>query len=274
MTTLDRLGPEEHRARYEALRRAASERARAAAAEPSPQAVVEASVLHREIVPAGWYWSAPIAAGRRLRIVNRSGRTSVSLQLWHALDSSERFNAGDTVKLQWNALLLRERLLFSDMGRVLAAVVDEQAGGRHDMLTGGSTPASNARRYGGQELRNTRDNFRAAALKLGLSRRDVHPCVTLFAGVRVDAEGRFVWHGEGTPGEYVELRAELPLLVALSNCPHPLDPRPEYDPGDAEALVIEAQAVAPDDGCRTASVEAERGYDNTDDWLLLNGSRA
>lgn len=269
---LDDLGPEQHRARYESLRQAARGRASAVAQSPKPPQLEAASILHSEVVPGGWYWSVSLPAGRRLRIVNQSGRASVSLQIWNAIDPVERLNAGDTVKLQWNVLLPRYSLLFSDMGRVLAAVVDEQGSGRHDLLAGGSTTASNARRYGDASLRNTRDNFRSAAGKLGLSSRDVHPCVTLFADVRTNAQGALVWHGEERPGDYVELRAELPLWVTLSNCPHPLDPRPDYDPGSVQALVIDATAIADDDRCRNASDEARRGYENTDNWFLLNGN--
>ena len=194
MSALDSLGPEQHRARYLALRQAAAERARsrpAAAATPGSMTGDEA-VLHRETIPAGWYWTVRLPVGRLLRLVNRSGRASVSLQIWNALDPAERFNAGDTVKLQWSSRLVTGRLLFSDMGRVLASIAMDGAAARHDVLTGGSTPESNARRYGDATLRNTRDNFRLAAGKLGLSRRDVHPCLTLFAGVRTDEAGGFV----------------------------------------------------------------------------------
>ncbi len=269
---IDRLGPEQHRVRYLALRQAAMERARSRAAiqaDPIRQAHDEA--LHRETIPAGWYWSVRLPVGGIIKISNLSGRASVSLQIWNAADPVERFNAGDTIKLQWSSLLSTGRLLFSDMGRVLASIVADAAAARHDVLAGGSTPDSNARRYGDPTLRNTRDNFRSAAAKLGLSNRDVHPCVTLFAGVRTDEAGSLVWQGEGQPGEFVELRAEMPLLMTLSNCPHPLDPGTDYDPGEVEAVVIAGREVAADDPCRTSCEEAERGFDNSRSWLAMSG---
>jgi urea carboxylase-associated protein 2 len=265
---LDSATPEQHRERYLRLREAARLRA-AAAPHGAPgggavTAIPESAALRHEIIPAGWYWSATVRRGEALRIVNPGGAAAVSAMLWHAAEPSERFNAGDTVKLQWSARLGRGKLLFSDMGRVLAAIIDDTTDGRHDALTGGSTPASNRRRYGDSGLRNTRDNFRLAAAKLGLSVRDVPPCITFFAGVRTDAEGRFVWHGPGTPGESVDLRAELDLFVALSNCPHPLDPTPEYGRAPIEATIWRAPPPAADDPCRNGGEEAARGYENTD----------
>ncbi len=63
--------------------------------------------------------------GERLRIVNPGGRAAVATLIWNADDSSERYNAGDTVKIQWNALLGKGDVLFSDMGRVLASIVED-----------------------------------------------------------------------------------------------------------------------------------------------------
>jgi urea carboxylase-associated protein 2 len=265
MTTLESATPEQHRQRYEQLRAAAQARAAAAPARAQDAAAAtlgEADIIQRESIPAGWYWTVRLRRGEALRIANPTGAASVSAMFWNAAEPSERFNAGDTVKLQWSARLGRGKLLFSDMGRVLAAIIEDTTGGRHDALTGGSSPSSNLRRYGDASLRNTRDNLRLAAAKLGLSVRDIPPCITFFAGVRTDAEGRFVWHGAGTPGEFVDLRAELDLLVALSNCPHPLDPRAEYGTAPIEATLFRAPPPAADDLCRTGGEEAERGYAN------------
>jgi len=271
MTTLDSATPEQHRQRYLQLRAAAQARAEAAAPralDTGPAATLpETDIRHRESIPAGWYYTVRLRRGEALRLCNPSGTASVSAMLWNAAEPSERFNAGDTVKLQWSARLGRGKLLYSDMGRVLAAITEDTTGGRHDALTGGSTPASNLRRYGDASLRNTRDNFRLAAAKLGLSVRDIAPCITFFAGVRTDAEGRFVWHGAGTSGEFVDLRAELDLIVALSNCPHPLDPRPDYGNAPVEVTVFRAPPPTADDLCRTSCEEAERGYDNNAAYL-------
>ena len=63
-------------------------------------------------------------------------------------------------------------------------------------------------------------------------------------------------------GDFVDLRAEMDLIVALSNCPHPLDPAPDYAPPPVEAIRFRAPAPAADDLCRTATIEAVRGFEN------------
>ena len=263
---LDGASPEEHRRRYDALRQAAAARMGRPAAAPAAAEVPDDAVVLRDAVPAGWYRTLRLHPGQTLRVVNPSGRSAVSVLLWNALEMGERFNAADTLKLQWSARLGAGQVLLSDMGRVLASITADTSG-RHDALTGGSTPASEA------PGRNTRDNFRIAAAKLGLDRRDIPGCLTLFAGVRTDAEGRFVWAGPGTPGEFVDLRAEMPLLAVLSNCPHPLDPAPDWE-GAIEAVVWTHPAPAADDPCRTSGEEAVRAFENTADWLRGAGVAA
>jgi len=80
-----------------------------------------------------------------------------------------------------------------------------------------STAAAN-----GDATRNTHDNFLAAAAKIGLGLRDIPPCVTFFAPVSVDAGGRFIWNAaRKRAGDFVDLRAEMNLVLAMSNCPQP-----------------------------------------------------
>ena len=60
----------------------------------------------------------------------------------------------------------------------------------------------------------------------------------------------------------MDLRAEMDLIVALSNCPHPLDPAPDYAPNPVAVTRFRAPPPAMDDLCRTATIEAVRGFEN------------
>lgn len=248
--------PEDYRRRYEALK-AQGQSAPQAVFVPAPQIIREADMVARETVPPGWYWSRRLGRGETLRIVNDTGQASVSALLWNAHDTSERFNPGDTVKVQWTARIGGGRLLLSDMGRVLVALAGDTSG-FHDCLTGGSTPSSNARKYGGAFHRNSRDNFLLAAGKHGLSARDVGPCITFFAPVVTDDRGAFIWRETRQPGQHVDLRAEMDVIVALSNCPHPLDPETE---GPAAPVSLTVWRGAADDQA-IPTAEARRAYEN------------
>lgn len=220
---------------------------------PTPDA---ARVLMQELVPSGWYSTLRLQAGEVLRLQMGGLGSSVSLACWSALDTTERLNLPDTVKMQWTTELRKGRVLFSDMGRVMLSLIEDSSGA-HDVLTGGSPGGSTP------GIRNCRDNMLLAAAKLGLDRRDMPALLNLFAPVRVDAAGTLLWRPAMLAGDdWVELRAEMPLLIALSNTSHPLDP---FE-GDRPAVTVTRLAAVPvpaDDLCRTASAEAIRGFENT-----------
>jgi len=218
-----------------------------------------------ESVPAGWYWSGLVSRGETLRIVNENGDASVSALFWNATDTSERLNPADTIKVQWTAHIEGGRLLLSDMGRVLAALTRDTCR-FHDCLAGASTPTSNTRKYGPERIsRNSRDNFILAAGKHGLSARDVGPCISFFAPVVVEPSGKLTWRdGIRKPGDYIDLRAEMDVLVALSNCRHPLDPDTSGQSAPVSIVIWRDSPPEGKDYCRTATQEAHRAFENTD----------
>jgi len=274
MTTNTEAAIAANKRRYDELKREGQTHAARALPGPSPRSAPPpfGAVLHRERIPGGWYWSTNLKRGEALRLATPDGPAAVALVAWHLHDTSERLNYADTVKIQWTAALGRGRVLFSDMGRVMLSIVEDSCEA-HDAVAGGSTPGSVGARANAPR-RNTRDNLLLAAVKHGLSRRDLAPSIAFFAPVRTDADGRLRWVGEARQAhDFVDLRAEMDLLVALSNCPHPLDPD-QGEPPAVEATRFRMPPAAEDDLCRTATAEAVRGFENTDDLLAGSGARS
>jgi urea carboxylase-associated protein 2 len=257
---------EANRRRYEELRAAGQELTPKGLPEPTAlngAPISPDAVLQREHVPAGWYTTMRLRRGEALRIVDDTGRSSVSLIGWREEDTSERTNCADTVKVQWSAAIGKGRVILSDMGRVFVSLIEDTSGA-HDLLVGGSTPASTLAAFG-SATRNTQENFLAAASKIGLDVRDISPCVTLFAPVSLDEAGRFRWQeGRKRPGDFVDLRAEMNIIIVASNCPHPLDPARPAASAPVTLIKHRAAAARVDDPCRTGSAEAARAFVFTD----------
>jgi urea carboxylase-associated protein 2 len=257
----------ENRRRYEDLRAAGQELTPKGLPEPTAldgAPILPDAVIHREVVPAGWYTTVLVRRGEALRIIDDAGRASVSLLAWREEDPSERINCADTIKVQWSAAISKGRVILSDMGRVVFSLVEDSCGA-HDLLVGGSTPAS-VLASSNASGRNTQENFLAAASKVGLGVRDIPPCFTLFAPVALDPAGRFIWkEGCKRAGDFVDLRAEMNLIVVASNCAHPLNPSQSVASGGSATLIKHRLPVPrSDDLCRTASPEAGRAFAFTD----------
>jgi uncharacterized protein len=259
---------ETNRKRYEALR--AAGQGATARALPQPSAVglpLPGASIHDEEIAPGGYWTTRLRRGEGLRVVDPRGDAAVALVAWNAAETSERINVADTMKVQWSARICKGRVVLTEMGRV-AFSVTEDSSGAHDAIVGPSTAASMAAMHGPGPWRNSRDNFVAAALKLGLERRDVPACLTLFAPTVVRADGSLGWvPARRQPGQFVDLRAELDLWVVLSHCPHPLDTIAPSALGAVHAIRFVAPPAATDDACRNAGPEARRAFAATERYL-------
>lgn len=239
---------------------------------PATSADAPAPVLWEETIAAGGYASRRIARGTRLRLIDLYGDACASMLLFNAENPLERLNVADTVKVQWNGYLGAGKLLLSDMGRVMASILEDSAG-THDTFCGASNEAANARKYGSGKnygpQPNARDRFMLAVAKHGLGRKDVHPCINWFKGTRIEGDGAITPQvGPFAPGRTLLLRAEMDLIVVLANCPHVIDPRTEYSVTPLRATAWRGDVTAADDAVRNATPEGQRAYLNTEDYYL------
>ncbi|MDF2639552.1 MAG: urea carboxylase [Novosphingobium lindaniclasticum] len=240
-------------------------------ADDLPAEVAAQDLLWEETVAAGGYATRRLPRGARLRLIDLHGDACASILLFNAEMPSERLNVADTVKVQWNAYLGAGKLLLSDMGRVLMSILTDEAG-THDTFCGTSNAAINAAKYG--EGRNSgafpsgRDRFLLGAAKHGLGRRDVHPCVTLFKGARIESDGRITPEvGPFAPGRSLVLRAEMEVIVVIANVPHVLDPRPAWNVTSLRATAWRGAVTGEDDPVRQATPEGLRAFRNVEDYF-------
>lgn len=235
-----------------------------------PSGVQAAGVLWDETLAAGDYAARVLPRGTRLRVENTGGDGCINLLVYNADQPAERLNVADTVKVQWQAYLGEGAVLLSDMGRVMMSIVRDECG-CHDTFCGASTARSNQAKYGAggnwTPQPNARDRFTLAVAKYGLTRRDIGPNICLFKRVTVAADGGLHFVDAGAaPGQCVELRADMRVLVVLVNAPHVLDPRPQYIATNVRLLAYRGALAAADDPIRVSSPERRRAFENTEDY--------
>lgn len=229
-----------------------------------------ARVVWEETLAAGGYAQKRLARGTRLRLQDVHGDACVSMLIFNAEQPTERLNIADTLKIQWNGYLGEGRLLLSDMGRVMLSIVSDTAA-THDAFCGASNPASNAKKYGDGDNfgphPSARDRFLLSVAKFGLGRKDVHPCVNWFKGVRIEADGATTpITGPFPAGREVILRAEMEVIVVLANTPHVLDPRTDYTVTPVRITAWSGKVTPDSDPIRTATPEGLRAFLNTEDF--------
>jgi uncharacterized protein len=230
-----------------------------------------------KIIPAGGKWSTKIKSGKQLTFTALGDGANLSLLLYNADDTSERYNMPDTLKAQHTAHLTTGNVLMSDNGRVLASIIDDSLGW-HDTISGYATRLLIDERYGKtsyQEQRNDwyrsgEENFAVELFRNGLTNRDLIPVVNLFSKVSCKEDGSLHFApGHSKKGDTIALRAEMDVLIILSNTPNPLDPSSNYPSVPVEITITDAAPVEENDICVNHRPENRRAFENTWDYALL-----
>ena len=204
---------------------------------PSPRD--PATAAYDVEIPARKPWSHLVRKGETLRIVDAHGQQAVDTLFYNAHDFTERYSAQDTLREQGSAYVVAGTALVSNEGRIMARVV-ANTGGAHDTSAGACSCESNTVRFGHhvKYQHACRENFVIEVSKYGMSKRDIVPNINFFMNVPVEPDGNLaIVDGESKPGDYVEITAEMDLLVVVSNCPQINNPCNGFFPTPIRALI-------------------------------------
>jgi urea carboxylase-associated protein 1 len=208
-------------------------------------ALLPGEARFRQVVPAGTYWIDIVAAGKTFRIVDLEGNQAADTLFYNAGDVAERYSAVDTIREQGNVYLGCGSRLLSTSGNLMAHIVADTVG-RHDTLGGACASESNTVRYALEKrtMHACRDSYVLAVAQhdgLGLGKRDLSHNINFFMNVPVTTDGGLTFaDGLSGPGQYVEMRAAMDLIVLISNCPQLNNPCNAYNPTPLEILIWDA----------------------------------
>jgi len=199
-----------------------------------------ALAAYRETLAAGEPWLKELKAGQTLRIHDLEGNQAVDTLFYSAAQPRERYDVQRTLRRQQSIYLTTGTVLYSNLGNPMLTIVADTCG-RHDTLGGACAQESNVVRYALEKryMHSCRDNYLCACAHDGrLSKRDISANVNFFMNVPVTASGGLTFEdGISAPGKYVELRAEMDVIVLISNCPQLNNPCNAYNPTPAELLI-------------------------------------
>jgi uncharacterized protein YcgI (DUF1989 family) len=72
----------------------------------------------------------------------------------------------------------------------------------------------------------------------GMDKRDITSNINFFMNVPVTSDGKLTFeNGVSDAGKYVELRAEMDVLMVISNCPQLNNPCNGYNPTPVQILI-------------------------------------
>ena len=186
-----------------------------------PTAVLEPGKLVT-LPPAGNI-SFEIEAGQKLKLTQPEGEQVADLISFNRDDVRELLSmlSSRAVNLSWK--FTAPHVLYSNCTRPMWQI-EEDLTGENYCGGGYCSEHLNMVRYGekGRGAPNCQSNLEAAIRGYSMNRWNfnVDACFNIFMTVAYDANG--VWEirpPKGKPGDYMVMRALMPQIVAISNCP-------------------------------------------------------
>lgn len=210
----------------------------------STSALDPAKAVYDQLVPARMPWSHLVKKGQIIRIIDVEGQQAVDTLFYRAGKPDERYSAQDTLAEQGSAYVSTGTQLISNEGNLMATIVADTSGD-HDTSAGACSCEANTVRFGHQTkyMHACRENFLIALAEHAMSKRDIVSNINFFMNVPVLPNGELaIVDGMSKPGDYVEIRAEMDVICAISNCPQVNNPCNGFNPTPIRILIWDGLA--------------------------------
>ncbi|MEM7121198.1 MAG: urea carboxylase-associated family protein [Pseudomonadota bacterium] len=171
-------------------------------------------------LPAGAARAIALELGERVRIVNVEGHQVVDTWAFAADDLAEHLSMEHSRSATYRILFKPGDTLVTNQFRPILTITDDTSPGIHDTLHAACSAPSNVF-YGAPNTHpNCEDNLKAAMAVRGVALDHV-PCPwNLFEHAPVAPDGSLSDEPSAAePGDYVELQAEMDIVLICSACP-------------------------------------------------------
>lgn len=187
-------------------------------------------VLREFVIPAREYAALTMKEGESLRFVDMEGKQVPDLVCFNQRDLSEELSMGNSLLINKRRELVKGNVLYSVICNPMMTIT-----GYSNELSFAYGPMCseevNRVRYGVAGTRNCRDNFAMALKDWGFSARRIPDAFVPFMRVEVDERGNMeIREPTSKPGDHYDLRAEMDLVVGISNCPQERNPCNGFNP--------------------------------------------
>lgn len=185
---------------------------------------VPGRIVLEHVMPPGAPWAAPVLKGQVLRLIDVEGQQVGDFVCFNLNRVEEKFSPPNTANLNRTIRVTTGNVLYSDEAGAMFTIVADTVG-LHDVLAGACSKYTNYVRYGVKDSPNCRDNFAQVLAPRGIKWKDVPYAFNIFMNVPIGADNSMsIREPVSKAGDYIDLRAEMDCLAAISNCPQTRNP--------------------------------------------------
>lgn len=195
----------------------------------APGSVPDLRGLNDEPGPRRWECILPpkgrtafeLDKGDTLRIIDLDGQQVADFICFDRHNLVDKISHSTTVMVKGNIHLTTGDYIRSVDAYPMLKITQDTVG-RHDILAGSCCPGLNRLRYGKEAAHqpNCRENLAAVMEPYGVRLSEIPYTFNIFMNVPISPDGNIeVIAPISKPGDFIDLRAEMDLVVAISNCP-------------------------------------------------------
>ena len=172
-----------------------------------------------EVIPARTARAYTMTRGTVMRVIDSEGKQAADVVAYNLHGLEEALSTEITTVALRTTSPSTGKILYSTEWRPMFTIVGDTVGTNY--LPGAiCSDEANIFRYGARGTLNCRDNLAAALAPWGVTKRQVQGALGAFLNLEYWPDGRTdILEPISKPGDHVELRAEMDLLVAVSACP-------------------------------------------------------
>lgn len=199
--------------------------------------VVPGELLRDVFIPAREFAAFTMYATNVLRIIDVEGKQVADTIAFNLHDLAEKMNNENTMLVNHTYNPTEGHVVYSDDCNPMFTILRDPVGRNYP---GGAMCSEelNRVRYGVPGTRNCRDNLADAVRPWGIGKRDLPGAFTPFMNVVHYPDGSAeIAEPTSEPGSYIDLRADMDLLVAISACPQERNPCNGFNPSSLRAIV-------------------------------------
>jgi uncharacterized protein YcgI (DUF1989 family) len=202
---------------------------------------VPGKVLVDVLVPARGFLPAPLMKkGQVMRIIDVEGQQVADLILYDPNNLKNPSSMNNTVLVNKNYKITKGHAFYSKFGDRMATIIEDTVG--TNVVTGGfCNPGLNRQRYGIEGTHTCQANLTASMAKYGFTTADIEEgCWCAFMNVTYEPDGRLEIRAPiSKPNDYLDMRADMDILVAFSNCPSEHNPCNGWNPTPLRVIIYE-----------------------------------
>lgn len=198
-------------------------------------------IIKEEVIPARGYTAFTMKKGQILRCIDIEGKQVPDLSFYNLHDYTERYSGENTKLINGTFNPTTDHIIVSENSNTMLTIVEDTVG-RNYAADAMCSEEVNYRRYGIRGTINCKDNLAKAVEPWGIKKHETPGCFVPFMYVKVNEDDSYTI--EETPsraGDYIDMRAEMDLLVGFSACPQENNPVNDYNPTPLKYIIYEKE---------------------------------